>query len=246
MQLPSQPALAPGTPLLQAWQQTNLREQHQARHRLSHRYSWAIPTEPALAALAGLSPILEVGAGTGYWAALRHGRGARVTALDLHPVEDGKQPGPSLSGIAGKPVRSWFPVGPAPQPSEGANEMSDRPQNFRPVHDLLRHRPEVKSLDITVTVADRRLAVSAKGQQVEIPYHTPHIPAGPMQQQRAECCIQQPLTHYPVPATVNGKEVPTKPFPDQALLSIGFLPNQILDLSARPVMQPATLMPQPI
>ncbi len=97
-----------------------------------------------------------------------------------------------------------------------------------------------------MTSADGRLGIGANGRQVESAYHRAHAPAGPMRQQPAERFIQQLLAHYPVPATVNGKEVPTEPLPDRAGLSIGFLPNQILALSARPVLQPATVMPQPI
>lgn len=52
---------------------------------LRRRFSYAIPSEPALAALLGLGPLLEIGAGTGYWAALLRARGADIVALDAHP-----------------------------------------------------------------------------------------------------------------------------------------------------------------
>ncbi len=39
----------------------------------------------ALKALAGVGPLLEVGAGTGYWAFLLRQAGVAVTAVDSHP-----------------------------------------------------------------------------------------------------------------------------------------------------------------
>ena len=40
------------------------------RRDLTRRYAWAIPTDRAIAAIADWSPIIEIGAGTGYWANL--------------------------------------------------------------------------------------------------------------------------------------------------------------------------------
>lgn len=55
------------------------------REFLVRRYAWAIPNDPALDAVAALSPIVEVGAGSGYWAKLLRDRGAHVTPYDLDP-----------------------------------------------------------------------------------------------------------------------------------------------------------------
>jgi len=55
------------------------------RYKLCRRYSWAIPTEPALAELTAHAPLVEIGAGTGYWAMLLRERGVDITAYDLHP-----------------------------------------------------------------------------------------------------------------------------------------------------------------
>lgn len=46
------------------------------------RYAWAVPDENAIEVLAALSPIVEVGAGTGYWAKLLTQAGADVLAYD--------------------------------------------------------------------------------------------------------------------------------------------------------------------
>jgi hypothetical protein len=65
---------------MELWQ---LRVQQPVRHG----FGYAVPTEEALAALAALSPLLEIGAGVGYWAALLRGRGADVLATDAAPPD---------------------------------------------------------------------------------------------------------------------------------------------------------------
>ena len=55
------------------------------RHDLVRRYAWAIPTDEALNEIAARSPIVEMGAGTGYWASLLAARGADVIAYDRDP-----------------------------------------------------------------------------------------------------------------------------------------------------------------
>lgn len=51
-----------------------------------HLYAFAAPNEQALAALAGLAPVLEVGAGVGYWTHLLRDRGVTVVATDELPT----------------------------------------------------------------------------------------------------------------------------------------------------------------
>jgi hypothetical protein len=58
---------------------------YQQRKRLCHRYAWAIPTKEAIACIRRYSPIVEVGAGTGYWASLLAAAGARIAAYDSDP-----------------------------------------------------------------------------------------------------------------------------------------------------------------
>jgi hypothetical protein len=57
------------------------------RNRLVNRYSYAIPTPEAIEAIASYSPILEIGAGTGYWAWLLRLARADVVAVDRHPPD---------------------------------------------------------------------------------------------------------------------------------------------------------------
>jgi hypothetical protein len=52
------------------------------RRELAGRYAWAIPGPAALATIADAGPVVEAGAGTGYWAALLRAGGADVVATD--------------------------------------------------------------------------------------------------------------------------------------------------------------------
>ena len=58
-----------------------------AREALVYKYAWAIPDDEALRLIAALGPIVEVGAGTGYWAALIADRGADILAYDIDPFD---------------------------------------------------------------------------------------------------------------------------------------------------------------
>jgi hypothetical protein len=52
------------------------------RQQLVRAFSWAIPDERALSLIAKHGPIVEIGAGLGYWAALLEARGVEVVAYD--------------------------------------------------------------------------------------------------------------------------------------------------------------------
>lgn len=55
---------------------------HSHREVLRAKYAFAVPSERALAAIVALDPIVEMGAGTGYWARCLQARGADVLAYD--------------------------------------------------------------------------------------------------------------------------------------------------------------------
>lgn len=55
------------------------------RYQLCHRFAWAIPTPAALTEIAAYGPIVEIGAGTGYWARLLRESDVNIVAYDLHP-----------------------------------------------------------------------------------------------------------------------------------------------------------------
>jgi hypothetical protein len=57
------------------------------RESLVKKYSWAIPTEEALEMLARFRPIVEIGAGTGYWAYELRKRGVTIEAYDQYPPD---------------------------------------------------------------------------------------------------------------------------------------------------------------
>lgn len=48
-------------------------------------YSWAVPTQATIAKIASYSPLIEIGAGTGYWAMLLENTNADILAFDTHP-----------------------------------------------------------------------------------------------------------------------------------------------------------------
>lgn len=72
-------------PLLEAFVLLNEAELQDIRAEMVDQYSWAIPSEAAIRAIAELSPIVEMGAGTGYWAKMLLNAGADVVAYDMSP-----------------------------------------------------------------------------------------------------------------------------------------------------------------
>jgi hypothetical protein len=64
------------------YQMLGMRER---RQELVQLCAWAIPNDAALATLSRYAPLLDCGAGTGYWAALLRAGGVDVAACDLHP-----------------------------------------------------------------------------------------------------------------------------------------------------------------
>lgn len=95
-----------GNPLLDQHRRSTAQGSGEAdRARLVHLYGFAIPTEEALASVAAASPggVVELGAGTGYWARLLHERGVDIVAYDLFPP-----PSPASRWFAG--VTPWYPV----------------------------------------------------------------------------------------------------------------------------------------
>lgn len=53
------------------------------RRRLVRKFAWAVPNDAALETLARMSPLVEIGAGRGYWARLVRERGGEVEAYDI-------------------------------------------------------------------------------------------------------------------------------------------------------------------
>ena len=59
------------------------------RRELVDLFAWAIPNERALEALARHAPLVEAGAGTGYWLALLQALGVDAVGYDLSPAGTG-------------------------------------------------------------------------------------------------------------------------------------------------------------
>lgn len=54
---------------------------------LAQRYAYVFPGDSALALLAGLGPLVEIGAGTGYWAHRLRSLGVDILAFDQAPPD---------------------------------------------------------------------------------------------------------------------------------------------------------------
>lgn len=68
------------------WDFEDFQERFAQRELLTRRYAWAVPSTEVILAIAAEGKIVEVGAGTGYWAHLLREAGARVDAYDRAPV----------------------------------------------------------------------------------------------------------------------------------------------------------------
>ncbi len=76
------------------------------RMPLCREFAFAVPTDEALDAISELGPIVELGAGTGYWAYLLGKRGVDVVAYDWRPVIE-----PYNQGTPFRRVRTYVTLG---------------------------------------------------------------------------------------------------------------------------------------
>lgn len=74
------------------------------RKEMSVRYAWAVPTQELIERIVRESPIIEIGAGAGYWAHLIEQAGGNIIAFDERPVPDPENIWCSQA------ERSWFKV----------------------------------------------------------------------------------------------------------------------------------------
>jgi hypothetical protein len=65
---------------------------HERRAWCVQRYAFAVPTREALETISQYAPIVELGAGTGYWAWLLRRRGVDCVAYDLAPPDSAANP----------------------------------------------------------------------------------------------------------------------------------------------------------
>jgi hypothetical protein len=60
------------------------------RTYLCKKYAWAIPNEEAISIIVEYSPIIEMGAGAGYWASLIASLGGDIVAVDKKPISNNR------------------------------------------------------------------------------------------------------------------------------------------------------------
>lgn len=58
------------------------------RQDLVEKYAWAVPTEETVEHLCSYDCVLEVGAGSGYWASLVRDSGGNISPYDIDPPVD--------------------------------------------------------------------------------------------------------------------------------------------------------------
>jgi hypothetical protein len=63
-------------------------ERYMARQQMVAAYAWAIPNAEAIELLVRHAPLVEMGAGTGYWAWLVRQGGGDILAFDRYPPPD--------------------------------------------------------------------------------------------------------------------------------------------------------------
>lgn len=98
------------------------------RRELAALFSWAIPGEGALGVLGGYGPLVECGAGTGYWAALLRARGVDVVASDIAPGRTPwteVAPGRAVAAVRASRDRTLFVCWP-PYDDDGASYAAVR------------------------------------------------------------------------------------------------------------------------
>ena len=105
------------------------------RSELISRYAFSIPTPDIVREIARLSPLVEIGAGSGYWARCLRAAGADIVAYDTRPPGEGLPFDPA----GGNPwfEEEWFNV------TEGDAAMAGRyPERslflcWPPIHDAM-------------------------------------------------------------------------------------------------------------
>jgi hypothetical protein len=65
------------------------RDSYNARDKAVKKYAWAIPNDEAIAECVKFSPLIEIGAGLGYWAKLISEAGGDIIAFDAWVMRSG-------------------------------------------------------------------------------------------------------------------------------------------------------------
>jgi hypothetical protein len=91
-------------PYLEEWTASKWSQfdRYKARRECIAKYGFAIPNEEAIQKLVALSPIVEMGAGIGYWASLISAAGGQIEAYDKFLG--------AANAYSFKHREPWFPV----------------------------------------------------------------------------------------------------------------------------------------
>jgi hypothetical protein len=86
------------------------------REEFTKRYAWAIPTRSALDVIAKYGPLVEMGAGTGYWAYELLKRGVTIEPYDKYPPDGGDWSEAEIEEYYGgkHPNKNWYHRGETP------------------------------------------------------------------------------------------------------------------------------------
>lgn len=82
--------LAAHSPLTSKCSVATIEQRFEWRTCICSYFAWAVPNQAALHALLALGPLVELGAGTGYWAWLLTRMGADIIAYDLPGSHEGQ------------------------------------------------------------------------------------------------------------------------------------------------------------
>ena len=89
-------AIEPGfvNPLYDLWEEANEKGRYcffyEARKNAVTHYAWSVPTEDAIRRIIECGPVVEIGAGSGYWASLIAQLGGDVVAFDQYKPGENK------------------------------------------------------------------------------------------------------------------------------------------------------------
>ena len=111
---------------------------------IRHSFSFATPSEEALSVLLSHSPLLELGAGTGYWATLLRARGADVLAVDKHA--------PSTENLA-NPFHSALVPGSLMEVGDGVAAAAAHPERTLLLMFPFKHMPGAVAWDAEALAA---------------------------------------------------------------------------------------------
>ena len=107
---------------LRGAESTNTIELYRSRAELVARYAFAVPDDRTIAFISACSPLVEIGAGSGYWAWCLAQAGADIIAVDNRPPDDA----PALATAPGDTDNAWFddewfPVTPGDESAAGVH-----------------------------------------------------------------------------------------------------------------------------